>query len=122
MNIGELTDRLHEIREDLRQLAAQDKLLRSQYDVHERQLMALLDEQGTTIGRGQHASVTLSEETYANPKDWEEIFAYIHENNAFHLIQRRLASAAVIAEIAAEDSPIPGVEITSRRKLGLRSL
>ena len=92
--VGGLIDELFLLREQRRNLAETDKTLRDQYAELEARLIAALDLQETTQARGRSATATLNEEELATVVDWSQVHDSIRSQNAFHLLQRRINSAA----------------------------
>jgi predicted transcriptional regulator len=120
--VGGLIDELFLLREQRRKLAETDKNLQAQYAELEARLIAALDQQETTQARGRSATATLNEEELATVLDWSQVHEFIRSQNAFHLIQRRINSAAW-RELATErGEPIPGTTVFKRRTIALRRL
>lgn len=119
-NLGLLVDTLWQTREDLRVLSQQEKELKEKVDQLKQQIMTKLNELGTDQTRTAKATATVSTKDFATVSDWDAFYAYIHDNQAFHLLQKRPVSRAVIEELDAE-GPIPGVDIIQQTDLGLRT-
>lgn len=122
MNLGQLIDDLHAKRVALQKHLAAEKPLRAAMEAAEREVLSALNEQGVTTSRSTKASVSVTEQEVANVEDWEQFYQYLGKHEAFHLLQRRIASKAVIEELAAEGEAVPGVKILTIHKLGVRSL
>ena len=58
---------------------------------------------------GRVARVQLGSKTVASVKDWAAFYAYVSKRKFFHLLQRRVADAAV-QEIWEAGKEVPGVE------------
>lgn len=69
----------------------------------------LLDNASLEGGRGQVASTSIIHSTEPAPKDWPAIYAFIQENDAFDLLQRRL-SAVAVKDRWESNIIIPGIE------------
>lgn len=126
-SIGDLINSLHETREELRELAKQEKTLKATYQDLENQLLEKLDEQGTSASRSDKASVSITEQEVAQLEDFDAFIDYVATNQAWHLLQRRLASRATLEELEQlyDEDPnaeLPGVRRLTQRKLGLRTL
>ena len=65
------------------------------------------------------ATVTFADETVYNVTEWNDMYAYITENNAFHLLQRRL-NGAPVKELLALGTELPFVDSFTRKKVGIR--
>ena len=126
-SIGELINSLYETREGLREIGKQEKTLKDTYHDLEQTLLEKLDEQGTSASRSDKASVSITEQEIAQLEDFDAFIDYIAENQAWHLLQRRLASRATLEELQqlTDEDPnaeLPGVRCLTQRKLGLRTL
>lgn len=60
-----------------------------------------------------------AKKTVANVTDWDAFFGYVASKKAFHMLQRRCSSNAVVETINAVE-PIPGAEVVELRDLGFR--
>lgn len=69
----------------------------------------LLDNASLEGGRGQVASTSIIHSTEPTPKDWPAIYAFIQENDAFDMLQRRL-SASAVKDRWESGIVIPGIE------------
>ena len=117
---GGIIDALFEIREQRRELARQDKALSEEADTLERLLMERLDAEETTKAAGRAASVSVSEEVVPNIDDWEAFYGYVRDNDAFHLLQRRINTAAWRETAELDGMPPQGTTPFTKRKLNLR--
>ena len=120
--VGGLIDELFLLREQRRKLAETDKNLRDQYAELEARLIAALDQQEATQARGRSATATLNEEELATVVDWHLVHEFIRSQNAFHLLQRRMNSAAWREAAAERGEPIPGTTVFKRRSIALRRI
>ncbi len=121
MNLGSMIDRMYELRNQRSELSKQDKALRAEFEALSMQVMALLDEQGTTMSRASTASAIITEEEVAHVEDWDQTYEFIKENDAFYLLQRRFNNAAW-RELKASDQLVPGTEAVKVRKVALRKI
>ena len=66
-------------------------------------------------------TVTFGEETVYNvgKNEWDDFYSYVKDNNAFHLLQRRLMNNS-IREILAQGIELPFVTPFTKQKIGLR--
>lgn len=70
-------------------------------------------------------TVSVKEEIVPHVTDWDAVFTYVRENNAFHLLAKRFLAAPFREHLQAvesglEDKPIDGVEPTVVRKLNVQ--
>jgi len=74
--------------------------------------------QAGSIVDGTRITATITEQEVPTAKDWEEIWGYIKENDAFHLMQKRLSATACTEE--AKFQTLQGIEFLPVTKLALR--
>lgn len=120
--LGQLIDQLYHLREELRGIQKTEAETREHYNQIERKIMQKLHESDTTASRGTTATVSLTEAEIATLVDFDQFIEYVSENQAWHLLQRRVASRAAIQEIESNEAEIPGLQLIKQQKLGLRSL
>ena len=121
MNTGDIITRLTQIRAFRRQLAAEDQRFKDEAEQLEDQLVAIAVDSGSTRFGNNEATVIISEETVPTVNDWDALYTYIQENNAFHLLQRRINSAPW-RELLELGQQIPGTEPTTLKKVNLRKV
>ena len=107
------------LREEYRELQAEEKRLKALLDDNEQAIIDLLDAQGVTRSGIGPFSMSISETIVGNVDDWDSVYQYIVENDAFHLLQRRLANAAY-KEILDGGEAIEGIEPFTKRSLNFR--
>ena len=95
LDLGSAIDQLYakraqrlDVEKDVKKLKSEELALR----VYIKQL---LDKASLEGGRGQSASASIVHQTEPAAKDWLAIYAFIRENDAFDMLQRRLSSVAV---------------------------
>lgn len=114
---------LAEIRDDLRTqlkvVSDEEKRLKDLLADNEQAIIEQLDAQGVTRSGIGPYSMSISETVVGNVADWDQVHAYILENEAFHLLQRRLANAAY-GEMLSLGEALPGVEPFTKRTLNFR--
>lgn len=117
--LGDLVDKLHETRE--RKRVAEDvvKGIEEEYRQVEAELMALADEQGTTVGKGKAGAFSIVESVLPQVKDWDAFLKYIYKHKYGHLLERR-PSVTGCRELFETKGAIPGVEKFTKRKINLR--
>lgn len=117
--LGAMIDDLNAIREQRRELASQDKKLGEAYRALEAQIIERLDAEQTPKMNGMTASASISETEIAEMDDSDSFEAYVLENDALYLYQRRLSQPAIRELMKAEGS-VPGIRIFTKRSLNLR--
>lgn len=121
MAIGNLIDRLYQLKQDKAQLNKQLSKIDDEITEVSQQIMDEMDEQELPTVANKTARVTISEQTVYNPVDWDAIYLYIAETNQPFLLQRRLMNNA-LAELANQGVTVPGTEPVNLRKLSIRKV
>lgn len=86
--------------------AKKEGLLKIDY---ENRLIAAMDAAGTETVKNEHGTFGRKEAIVPVPKDWEAIYDYIRENDAFHILAKSLLPT-VYRELLKYEDEIPGVE------------
>ena len=121
--LGGLVDEMWAKREAKRQLDDQAKVIETQLNELQDQLLERMQAEGIDKATGQHASVGVSTTVVANIKDWDDLCAYVKKTGHFHLFQRRISDPAFRELLEQPRSKgVPGLEPFSKTKLNLRSL
>lgn len=122
-SIGQLIDRMDELREAKRALAEKEKVIQAEYDLIKLQLIERLDKEGMEKATGQRASAGVSRIVVANIVDDAKLFAYIKKTGHFHLFQRRISDPAFreLYELS-KGKGVPGLEPFTKTDINLRSL
>lgn len=107
------------LRTQLKAVQDEEKRLKELMAENELAIIEQLDAQGVTRSGVGPYSMSISTSTVGNVADWDQVYAYIHEHEAFHLLQRRLANAAY-AEMLEQGEVLPGVEPFEKRSLNFR--
>jgi len=121
-SLGAQIDALHDNREEIRKINKQLKLFIEQKEILEQGLLATMAAQDIEQSRGNVATATVSTTTVPNVIDWDSFYAFIKENDAFYLLDRRPATLAYRELLEArEGEAIPGVQPYDRITISLRS-
>jgi hypothetical protein len=72
---------------------------------------------GESVSSSGH-KVVIAEETvpHVDPENWDQVYAFIHDNNYYHLLQKRL-SVTAYREFLNMGKPVPGVLPYTTRKI-----
>jgi hypothetical protein len=119
-SLGDIIKALNEIREERRAIAARDKDLIKEWQKWELRMFIAADEQGMKQFASDVATATITVEVLPKVSDWQEVYKYIQENEAWHLLQKRISSASY-RELQDAGIEIPGVEAYNKRKVALRA-
>ena len=118
---SDLVARAFEIREAVAQLNEQEKALKEELNNIKLLLLSRADEQGATRIATNLGTAIVSEDVLPQIQDWDALYQYIKDNDAWHLLQRRVNSAAYREIIAIPGGAVPGVEPYTRRDINLRA-
>ena len=119
--IGPLIDKMLTIKDQKSELAKQIKTLTTEYEDLEKQLMLRLYDEGTTQSRSRSATATISEIVIPTIDDWGAFEAYVVENEALYLLEKRPAGAA-FRELIQQGESIPGLKPFTKQSISLRRL
>lgn len=113
-------DAMFKIREKVRDLEGQIKLLNEEKAEIEAELLAQMDAEGVTKSAGKMASVSVSENVRPSVEDWDAFYAYIHRQKLYHLLERR-PSVTGCRELFEKRGKIPGVVPFVQRQISMRT-
>jgi hypothetical protein len=120
LTMAQLIERLVEVREERRQLSSRDKELVEEWRKLEMEAITRLGEQGMDKASvGGVGTISISKTTLPQVVDWDAFYAYIVDNDAFHMLQRRPAAAA-FRELHDSGEEVAGVEPYEQVSIGLR--
>ena len=85
------------------------------------QMMAFLKDTGQEAARTDEGTVYLNTKHYASLKDPDAFMAYVRENDAYDLMDRRANSVACREFEQEHGSLPPGVHVNSIETVGVRS-
>jgi hypothetical protein len=117
--IGGRIDALYKQREVIRKLEDQLKKEKTKYTSMEDTLLKSMDRSDLDKSSGKLATVSISEQDFANIKDYGKFIKYVKDNEAYDLFQRRV-SISSFRERTDDGEKIPGIEIFTKIKLNLR--
>lgn len=111
---------LFELRKEIKTIKERDiKPLEERQKELESQVFGFLDEQGlTSTALKGIGTVGINESVVPNVKDWDQVYAYIKDNDAFFLLNRAMNAAAFRETIKMGD--VPGVEPFTKKTLSVR--
>ena len=120
MTPGEIVERLGEIRDEKANLKEQEQLLNGEERDLKFRLLHLMEEQGgaTRIAFGD-LTATRTERIVPIINDWDEFAEYVLENQALHMLQRRV-SAAAFGEMYETGQEVPGLAPFNKVDISLR--
>jgi len=121
MKLDEEIDRMYMLRERKKGQEAEVKETAAEIAICEQNLLARLDEVGTTSARGTLASVVKTESLVPRIEDWGEVSEWIMENDAIYLCHRRISSGPW-KELRDAGTNIPGIAPFTKTAISLTKL
>lgn len=113
MNITDLVERYIALRDKKAQIAQEAKARCGQIDAAlekaEGALLAFFQENGMDAASCSAGTAYSSSRTSATVADWDATLGFIKENEAWHMLERRVAKTAIEEYIKAEGDLPPGV-------------
>lgn len=91
LTVSQIMAQMFRIRAARAELAVKEKELVAEWEAFETQLLGKLDEQGSVRVSSLQGTASVSEQILPLVEDWDAYYAYIKENDAWHLLQRRPA-------------------------------
>jgi len=119
--LGHKIDALYELRENKRRLKGEMDDLEQRMAELESSITEDLGTQGLTLSRGMRATVTVTESEVPTTEDWDQVLSYIKQNDAMHLLERRI-SVAAWRELQESGELVPGTKPFLKRKLSVRKV
>lgn len=122
-SVADIVSDMLENRRRRRDLEAEIKGLNEKWRGLEQKLLQILESQGmqqvSVAGLG---TASVSETVIPIVEDWDSFYQYIHDEEAYYLLQRRPATAAYreLVDASGEDA-VPGVRPGIKRSISLRS-
>lgn len=78
------------------------------------------DEQGVTSFKTKYGTAFLTTTDYAQVADWDATLAWIKDNEAYDMLEKRVSKAAVRGYIEANNSVPPGVNYGTKLGVSVR--
>ena len=116
--LDDLANERDALRETKRGIEQQLKELDALLATNEQAIIEVADELGLDRFAVGKLTFSISEQTVGNVEDWDDLYQFIRDNNAFYLLQRRLANAAY-KEILTGGDNLPGVVPFTKRSLNM---
>lgn len=116
--LGDMIDRLAEIRDEKRGLNNQLKELDEQFKDLQEAIMQALDAQGMQFGGSSRYRATITESVVPTVEDWQGVEEFVKQEDALFLFERRIAVAAW-REFHESGTLVPGTSPFTKRGLSL---
>lgn len=107
-DVGKLTDRLFDLKEQKADLNADLKQVNEQIRRTEVELLAEMQQQGLYKAGSQRGGVYISRQVVPKVENWEELYDYIREHDYMHMLERRVSRKAY-QEQYEDGQDVPGV-------------
>ena len=119
LSIGDLARLADNVREQKRDLERQAKALTEELDQIKDAILAKLDEQEVDRIAVDGITISKSSNTQPSVEDWDQVYAFIAENNLFPLLQRRI-TATLWREMLEAGEVVPGITPFVKRDVNIR--
>lgn len=77
------------------------------------EILAYMNEHGLESVKTEAGSVSKVRKVTPRVEDWEAFYHYVHENKAYHLLQKRVAQGNTLEEMKEIGRMLPGVRVDS---------
>jgi len=108
--IGQMIDRLFELREKKRNLKEKEKEIQKEFEQVQSELLEIMQLEGLSLARGEKASASVKVKIFARPVDFEQFVIWAVENQRFDMLYKRVNNAPVAEMVEKENKVPPGVE------------
>lgn len=121
MTLGQMIDKMNDIREQKRVLSEQEKALSAQYDELKSEVITKLRAEDADKASGKKATASISENVVATIEDWDAFTKYVKRTGHFHLFQRRVSDPA-FRELLEMKGAVPGLTPFTKVDIRLTAL
>lgn len=118
MSIGNLIDKLYDLRQQRLDLQKQVDALKEQETALRQAILFELDMNGLAKASGSHATAGVTLSIQPSVEDWDAVYEFIQRNQRFDLLQKRLSTTAW-RELVDEGVHVPGTFVTEVRDISL---
>lgn len=123
LNVGDLLEKMADVKLKRDKLSAQDKPLKEEYDALGEEVMRRLDKEGSTGQKSKRASASITEVDVPVLKDIESFTKWAVRTKNLHLFTSSCVSSPAWREIITlnpKHTPPPGTEVFTKRNLNFR--
>lgn len=117
--VGTCADKLYEMQQERKQLNAQIDAIKANEAELKEHAQKLLRQQKTSEAKGRSGAISITTEVVASEINWEKVFAWVAENDAWEMLTRRMNNAAY-RERLEEGEKVPGTTPLTRLKVNVR--
>lgn len=123
MDTNDLTSIYLKIRDKRAAISIEDKRLKAQLEMIEGLLLGQLNTNGARAMSTTNATFFKKLDIKPSASDWQQVYDYIKENDAFHMLEKRLTKVAIEAYRAEHDGMAPpGVQVFEEWKVQVRKV
>jgi len=123
--IGQMLDQLAKQRKIKADLDAKVKDVEGEINNLKLEILNALQTAGMSKASSKTLTVTVKQDVVPNVTDWDAFYAFIKKNNYFHLLQRRVSTAAwkeLHEQLSAKKKEVPGTEAFVKVDLSVTTL
>ena len=120
IKLNDLMDNLADVRDKMRSLQEQEKVLRIRRNDLESAIIGKMDEQGIDQIANNLCTISKKLEIVPTVEDWDILYKHILRTKQFELLQKRM-SATAYRELLQMNTPVPGVKAAELTKINYRS-
>ncbi len=102
------------------QMKEQSAVIKAKMEKLESWIKEQADVQGVTSFKTKHGTAFLTTTDYANVADWDAMLAFVRENEAYDLFEKRVSKTAVRGYIEQTKAVPPGVNYGTRLDVNIR--
>jgi len=117
MSIKDVAKKLSIAQRKLNKLEIAIREQKALTNAYREDMAVCMKEAGTVAYSGHRMRISMRSSEVPQATDWPKIYRYIKRNNAFDLIQRRLATGAWRDRLEDRKDPIPGIESFTKSTL-----
>jgi len=94
--------------------------IKAKLDKLEAYLKTQMDAQGLTSFKSDYGTAFLTTTDYANVADWDATLAFIRENDAYDMLEKRVSKIAVRGYIEETKAVPPGINYGTKLEVNIR--
>lgn len=115
---GDLLDRIVVLREELAEVAEQEKFIKGEISAIEDELLTRMDERKTDRLSNDKLTASKTTTVHASVLDWDAVYDFIKTSGDFSLVQKRISGTAYRELLAM--GQVPGIIPKEVTKVGFR--
>ena len=115
---GDLLDRIVVLREELAEVAEQEKYIKGEIDAIEDELLTRMNDRKTDRLSNDKLTASKTTTVHASVLDWDAVYDFIKTSGDFSLVQKRISETAYRELLAM--GQVPGIIPKEVTKVGFR--